>query len=102
MIASLIRSALVQRIMVLAAALALTAAGVWAFRGVAIDAFPDISATQVQIVVKAPGMSPTEVEGCRRSNASASSSAWRPDAETPLFGDPRDLAGVVRVAGPRA
>src|SRR5215217_1276479 len=62
MIVPLIRSALIQRIMVLAAALALAAAGVWAFRGVAIDAFPDISATQVQIVVKAPGMSPTEVE----------------------------------------
>jgi cobalt-zinc-cadmium resistance protein CzcA len=62
MIASLIRAALVQRVMVLAAVLALVAGGVWAFQGLAIDAFPDISATQVQIVVKAPGMSPTEVE----------------------------------------
>ncbi len=62
MIASLIRAALVQRIMVLAAVLALIAGGLWSFAGLAIDAFPDISATQVQIVVKAPGMSPTEVE----------------------------------------
>ena len=62
MLASLIRAALVQRVMVLAAVLALIAGGIWAFRGLAIDAFPDISATQVQIVVKAPGMSPTEVE----------------------------------------
>src|SRR5215210_543046 len=62
MIASLIRWALVQRIMVIAAVLALVAGGIWAFRSLAIDAFPDISATQVQIVVKAPGMSPTEVE----------------------------------------
>jgi len=62
MIASLIRAALVQRIMVLVAVLALVAGGLWAFGDLAIDAFPDISATQVQIVVKAPGMSPTEVE----------------------------------------
>lgn len=62
MITSLIRAALVQRIMVLAVVMALVAGGAWAFQGLAIDAFPDISATQVQIVVKAPGMSPTEVE----------------------------------------
>lgn len=62
MIASLIRLALVQRVMVMAAVLALVAGGIWAFRSLAIDAFPDISATQVQIVVKAPGMSPSEVE----------------------------------------
>src|SRR5215216_3883 len=62
MIASLIRAALVQRVTVLVAALALVAGGIAAFQGLAIDAFPDISATQVQIVVKAPGMSPTEVE----------------------------------------
>src|SRR5215213_7799237 len=48
--------------MILAAVVALIGGGVWAFRGLAIDAFPDISATQVQIVVKAPGMSPNEVE----------------------------------------
>src|SRR5215211_8950704 len=62
MITFLVRSALVQRVMVLAAVLALVVAGIWAFKGLAIDAFPDISSTQVQIVVKAPGMSPTEVE----------------------------------------
>ena len=62
MIASLIRAALVQRVMIFAVVLALTVGGIWAFRGLTIDAFPDISATQVQIVVKAPGMSPSEVE----------------------------------------
>ena len=62
MIASLTRAALVQRVMVLAAVVALVAGGFWAFQDLPIDAFPDISATQVQIVVKAPGMSPTEVE----------------------------------------
>ena len=62
MIAYIIQSALVQRVMVLAAVLALVVGGIWAFQSLAIDAFPDISSTQVQIVVKAPGMSPTEVE----------------------------------------
>jgi cobalt-zinc-cadmium resistance protein CzcA len=62
MSAALIRFSLVQRLMILALALGLTAGGLWAFRGLPIDAFPDISAPQVQVIVKAPGMSPAEVE----------------------------------------
>lgn len=62
MLTALIRFSLVQRLMTLLAAGALAAGGVWAFRGLSIDAFPDIAAPQVQVIVKAPGMSPTEVE----------------------------------------
>ena len=62
MLGALIRMALVQRVTVVALAIAVVVGGIWAFDGLTIDAFPDISATQVQIVVKAPGMSPTEVE----------------------------------------
>lgn len=62
MIASLIRFALVQRLMMLLAAGALVAGGLWAFRTLPIDAFPDISSPQVQVIVKAPGMAPSEVE----------------------------------------
>ena len=62
MIASLIRFSLVQRLMILLLAGVLTVAGLWAVKGLPIDAFPDISAPQVQIIVKAPGLSPTEVE----------------------------------------
>lgn len=62
MIAALIRFSLVQRLMLLLLAVALTASGLWAFRTLPIDAFPDISAPQVQVIVKAPGLSPTEVE----------------------------------------
>ena len=62
MIAALIRFALVQRLMILLLTAALIASGVYAFRTLPIDAFPDISAPQVQVIVKAPGLSPTEVE----------------------------------------
>ncbi len=36
--------------------------GVRALLGIPIDAFPDISPTQVKIIIKAPGMTPEEVE----------------------------------------
>jgi cobalt-zinc-cadmium resistance protein CzcA len=62
MIASLIRFSLIQRLMILLIAAALVVAGVWAFKTLPIDAFPDIASPQVQIIVKAPGLSPTEVE----------------------------------------
>lgn len=62
MIASLIRFSLIQRLMILLMAAALVVAGVWAFKTLPIDAFPDIASPQVQIIVKAPGLSPTEVE----------------------------------------
>ena len=62
MVAALIRFSLTQRLMILLLAVALCAGGVWAFRTLPIDAFPDISAPQVQVIVKAPGLSPTEVE----------------------------------------
>jgi len=62
MIASLIRFSLIQRLMILLMAAALVVAGIWAFKSLPIDAFPDIASPQVQIIVKAPGLSPTEVE----------------------------------------
>ncbi len=62
MIASLIRFSLIQRLMLMILAVALAVAGVWSFNTLPIDAFPDVSSPQVQIIVKAPGLSPTEVE----------------------------------------
>ena len=62
MIASLIRFSLIQRLMILLLATALTIGGLWAFKSLPIDAFPDIAAPQVQVIVNAPGLSPTEVE----------------------------------------
>lgn len=54
--------ALSQRMLMLLAALTLCVAGFFAFEKLPIDAFPDVSMTQVQIIMKAPGMTPEEVE----------------------------------------
>ena len=62
MISSLVRFSLTQRLLIMLLALALSAAGVWAFKNLPVDAFPDISSPQVQVIIKAPGMSPSEVE----------------------------------------
>ena len=62
MIASLLRFSLIQRLMILLITIGITAAGIISFKQIPIDAFPDISAPQVQVIIKAPGMSPTEVE----------------------------------------
>lgn len=62
MLSRLISFALRQRLLVLVLAVALIAAGVVAYRGLPIDAFPDVSTTQVKLILKAPGMTPEEVE----------------------------------------
>jgi len=62
MIAAILRFSLIQRLMIVLVTLGISAAGVWSFKNLPIDAFPDISAPQVQVIIKAPGMSPTEVE----------------------------------------
>lgn len=62
MIGALIRFSLIQRLMLLLLAVALSAAGIVAFQSLPIDAFPDVSSPQVRIIVKAPGMAPEEVE----------------------------------------
>jgi len=62
MIAALIRFSLIQRLMMLLVAASVVAGGLWAFNTLPIDAFPEISPPQVQVIVKAPGLAPTEVE----------------------------------------
>lgn len=62
MLARLIEKALAWRLAVIAAALALAGWGTWSFLTLPIDAFPDISSTQVKIILKAPGMTPEEIE----------------------------------------
>jgi cobalt-zinc-cadmium resistance protein CzcA len=62
MLARVVALALSQRLAVLVLTAVLAGAGAWALRGLPIDAFPDISSTQVKIIMKAPGMTPEEVE----------------------------------------
>ena len=58
----LIRFALSQRLLVLLACAGLLFLGLQAMRQVPIDAFPDVTNVQVQVLAEAPGMAPTEVE----------------------------------------
>jgi cobalt-zinc-cadmium resistance protein CzcA len=62
MLSRLIAFSLSQRLLMGLLSLALLAAGALALRDLPIDAFPDVSTTQVKIILKAPGMTPTEVE----------------------------------------
>lgn len=62
MLDSIIAFCLRQRIIVLLCALGILVVGIHSFLKIPIDAFPDISSTQVKLVIKAPGMAPEEVE----------------------------------------
>ncbi len=62
MLASLIRSAIHHRWLVLVLTLGLGAVGAYQFQRLPIDAVPDITNVQVQINTEAPGFSPLEAE----------------------------------------
>jgi len=62
MLSKLVEFALTQRLLVSVLTLLLIGAGIASFRELPIDAFPDVSSTQVKIIMKAPGMTPEEVE----------------------------------------
>ncbi len=62
MLRKLIGFSLTQRLFVIALTLVMLIAGALSFLRIPIDAFPDISTTQVKIIMKAPGMTPEEVE----------------------------------------
>src|SRR5690606_12680101 len=62
MLSSLIQWSLSQRLLVLLLSILLIGFGGRALLNIPIDAFPDISPTQVKIIIKAPGMTPEEVE----------------------------------------
>ena len=62
MIAALLEFSLRQRILILGLACFCAAAGVFAFQSIPIDAYPDVTNVQVQVLTEAPGLSPVEVE----------------------------------------
>ena len=62
MLSAIVQFSLSRRLLILLASLVLAGGGLYAYRGLPIDAFPDVSSTQVKIIMKAPGMTPEEVE----------------------------------------
>lgn len=62
MLRALVAWSLSYRLLVLAVALVTAGLGAWAFATLPVDAYPDIAQTQVKIILKAPGMTPEEVE----------------------------------------
>ena len=62
MLSQLIQLSLSQRLLTGLLALLVAGFGMSALLQLPIDAFPDISPTQVKIIIKAPGMTPEEVE----------------------------------------
>ncbi len=62
MLSKLVEFSLTQRLLVSALTVLLVIAGITSFRDLPIDAFPDVSSTQVKLIMKAPGMTPEEVE----------------------------------------
>ncbi|MCJ7488267.1 MAG: CusA/CzcA family heavy metal efflux RND transporter [Candidatus Aminicenantes bacterium] len=58
----LIEGALRRRTLVLVGVLILVVLGVWSVLRIPIDAFPDVTNIQVEVLSTAPGMSPPEVE----------------------------------------
>ena len=62
MLARLVAWSLTQRLLVTLATAVLAVAGYFAWTTLPIDAFPDIAPTQVKLILKAPGMTPEEVE----------------------------------------
>ena len=62
MIDKVIETSLRHRILVLAGVGLLVAFGVWSFLRLPIDAFPDVTNIQVEVLADAPGLAPFEVE----------------------------------------
>src|SRR5215471_6632734 len=62
MIAKLLRFALAQRFVMLVISLGLIGLGIWSFQQLKVEAYPDISDTQVVVITLFPGHAAEEVE----------------------------------------
>ncbi len=62
MISTLLEFSLRQRILVLGLTCLISVAGLFSFQSIPIDAYPDVTNIQVQVLTDAPGLSPAEVE----------------------------------------
>lgn len=62
MIAQLLRFALEQRFLSIVASVGLVVFGLWSFTRLKVEAYPDISDTNVQVIATVPGLAAEEVE----------------------------------------
>jgi len=62
MIEKLMGAALRNRVLVLLMVVLIVGLGVYSFRTLTIDAFPDVTNVQVEIIANSPGLSPLEIE----------------------------------------
>lgn len=62
MLLRLVEISLARRWLTAGLALLIAMVGAWSFATLPIDAFPEIAPTQVKLILKAPGMTPEEVE----------------------------------------
>ena len=62
MLDRLIEWSLLRRALILVGVLFLVALGIWSVLRISIDAFPDVTNIQVEVLSTAPGMSPPEIE----------------------------------------
>ena len=62
MLRQLVALSLSYRALVLVLAVVVAGLGAWAFTKLPVDAYPNIAQTQVKLILKAPGMTPEEVE----------------------------------------
>jgi cobalt-zinc-cadmium resistance protein CzcA len=62
MLGAIVDTALRQRLLVIVAAIGLAIWGAQSYRALPIDAFPDVSPTQVLVSMRAPGLTPEELE----------------------------------------
>lgn len=62
MLDRILQFSLQQRLLILVATAILIGTGIWAMKRLPVDAFPDVTNVQVQILTQAPSLAPTEVE----------------------------------------
>jgi cobalt-zinc-cadmium resistance protein CzcA len=62
MLNKIIQAAMSARLLITLFLLGLVGGGIHAVQNLPIDAFPDISSTQVKIIIKSPGLTPEEIE----------------------------------------
>ena len=62
MLNAIIQASMRGRLLVMLFVAGLIGGGIYAVQNLPIDAFPDVSSTQVKIIIKSPGLTPEEIE----------------------------------------